>query len=220
MSIVDKMKKLFLEEEEEEIKSEVIKVEIKAPASEIKKEEPKIEEKIEPIEAFKQEVKMEEKKEEKAPVFFDEDYFKEIETPKPDYTTSYKSSYKSSYKKDIVTKEKKEEKKLFKPTPIISPVYGVLDKNYSKEDIVQRKEMDYVLNVDAGVTIDDVRKKAYGTLEDDLEQNLFTTPEKEELFEELIEVDFNDDIIKDEPIDESELFDLIDSIYERGDLNG
>ncbi len=212
MSMIDKMKKLFLEEEEEEIKSEVIKVEIKAPASEIEKEEPK-----ETIETIKQEIKLEEPKEEKAPIFFDEDYFKELDAPKPEYKQAYKQEYQSSYKKEPIKKVEKEERKMFKPTPIISPVYGVLDKNYSKEDIVQRKEMDYVINIDEGITIDDVRNKAYGTLEDELEQNLFTTTTAE--VEEFLDIDLNDEIV-DEPIDESELFDLIDSIYERGDING
>ena len=31
--------------------------------------------------------------------------------------------------------EKKEERTGFKPSPIISPIYGVLDKNYKKEDV-------------------------------------------------------------------------------------
>ena len=34
----------------------------------------------------------------------------------------------------------KEEKKQFKPTPIISPVYGVLDQNYKKEDLIVKDE--------------------------------------------------------------------------------
>ena len=31
--------------------------------------------------------------------------------------------------------EKKEPAKVFKPTPIISPIYGVLDKNYNKDEM-------------------------------------------------------------------------------------
>ena len=33
--------------------------------------------------------------------------------------------------------DRKEEKSGFKPSPIISPIYGILDKNYKKEDVVQ-----------------------------------------------------------------------------------
>ena len=37
------------------------------------------------------------------------------------------------------TYEKKEEKTYFKPSPIISPIYGILDKNYKKEDWKKKK---------------------------------------------------------------------------------
>ena len=59
----------------------------------------------------------------------------------------------------------------FKPTPIISPVYGILDKNYHKEDIVSKNDADYK-SVD-GLSVDSIREKAYGTLEDELENTLF-----------------------------------------------
>lgn len=62
--------------------------------------------------------------------------------------------------------------KKFKPSPVISPVYGVLDKNYKKEDIVVRSEEKKVIDVDS------VRKKAFGTLEDDIEKTL-NTPVKD-----------------------------------------
>ncbi len=222
MGLLDKVKNLFVDEGDEPIKSEVIQVEIPAPAKEVvKKEEPP---KVEP-----------EKKEEKAqPIFFDDEYFKELEQPK-------KEVVKSSYLKEQT--KIKEEKKHFKPTPIISPVYGVLDKNYNKEDIAPKKEpaMTYT---STSISIDEVRKKAYGTLEDDLESTLvgnsLKEPIKEEdLFDELIEeakpskeepINIIDDDInmleeemdnkKDSPISESELFDLIDSMYEKGDNNG
>lgn len=59
----------------------------------------------------------------------------------------------------------------FKPTPIISPVYGILDKNYHKEDIVSKNDREYK-SVD-GLSVDSIREKAYGTLEDELENTLF-----------------------------------------------
>ena len=65
----------------------------------------------------------------------------------------------------------KEEKKMFKPTPIISPVYGILDKNYHKEDIVNRAEVKDTPSKEN--PIDVVRDKAYGSLEDELENTLF-----------------------------------------------
>lgn len=63
-------------------------------------------------------------------------------------------------------------KQKFRPSPVISPVYGVLDKNYKKEDLVVKTEEKKVIDVDS------VRKKAFGTLEDDIEKTL-NTPVKE-----------------------------------------
>ncbi len=51
---------------------------------------------------------------------------------------------------------KKEEKKIFRPSPVISPVYGVLNQNYTKDDVI--------VKTDTGVkspTLEDVRKKVY-----------------------------------------------------------
>ncbi len=63
----------------------------------------------------------------------------------------------------------RNEKTTFKPSPIISPIYGILDKNYRKEDIVQKREIHLTSEYERrNMTVDDVRKKAYGTLSDDL----------------------------------------------------
>lgn len=223
MGLLDKVKNMFTDEvEEEPIKSEMIQVEIPAPAK-------IVEESVSDNESIQV-------KEEKpsAPVFFDDDYFKELETPKQEV--------KSSYLKEQV--KEKIEKRTFKPTPVISPVYGVLDKNYSKEDIRPKKEVK--VSTTSSKTIDEVRKKAFGTLEDDLETTLFGNnsilfndvieePKEEvDLFEELTEPKKEEPIVntpledetidifeevedKKEPINENELFDLIDSMYEKGE---
>lgn len=63
----------------------------------------------------------------------------------------------------------RNEKTTFKPSPIISPIYGILDKNYKKEDIVQKREIRLTSEYERrNLIVDDVRKKAYGTLSDDL----------------------------------------------------
>ncbi len=60
--------------------------------------------------------------------------------------------------------EKKEEKKVFKPSPIISPIYGILDKNYKKEDVVQKKEVRLTSSYSrSNVSVDEVRDKALGS---------------------------------------------------------
>ena len=58
----------------------------------------------------------------------------------------------------------------FKPSPIISPIYGILDKNYKKEDIVSKEGTERTGGSFERhrVTVDEVRKKAYGTLTDEL----------------------------------------------------
>lgn len=65
--------------------------------------------------------------------------------------------------------EKKEPVSHFKPSPIISPIYGILDKNYRKEDVPVKKEVHLTSSYARGnISVDDVRKKAYGNLRDDL----------------------------------------------------
>lgn len=152
MGFLEKVKNMFTEEvEETPIKKEVMQVEIPAP----KVEEPKKEV------VGESEILVKEEKPQ-APVFFDDKDFanlerKEDKKPKP---KKLEDKYKG----------KEEEKKVFRPTPIISPVYGVLDKNYRKDDITPKKSRPITTEYDTShLTIDDVRRKAYGTLEDDLE---------------------------------------------------
>lgn len=65
--------------------------------------------------------------------------------------------------KEYNSYEQKEEKSYFKPSPIISPIYGILDKNYSKEDIVPKREIKFTSSfVRDKVSVDDVREKAFG----------------------------------------------------------
>lgn len=97
-------------------------------------------------------------------------------------------------------------KKPFTPSPVISPVYGILGSNYTKEDIIDRKdgmkrevvvkpivkvkEEPHIEEVETEavyeVDIDSVRKKAYGSLED-LEKTLTSNdiPELKENKKEL-----------------------------------
>ena len=78
------------------------------------------------------------------------------------------------YKDKIV--EKKDDKK-FKASPIISPIFGVLDKNYVPSDVSTNNGDNYEINRRSKtIDFDSVRKKAYGTekktLEDDIKENL------------------------------------------------
>ena len=97
------------------------------------------------------------------------------------------------------TYERKEEKSYFRPSPIISPIYGILDKNYKKEDVVQKREVKLSNSFERDkVSIDDVRKKAYGSISDDLadnfkDENDNSSFEVEDKQDENLLVDLNDD---------------------------
>ena len=70
--------------------------------------------------------------------------------------------------------ERKDERGYFKPSPIISPIYGILDKNYKKEEIVTRKEVRLSSSYSRDkLNVDEVRNKAYGNLEDEIEEVSF-----------------------------------------------
>lgn len=224
MKFMDKVKNFFTEEVEEEvkpIKKEMIQVEIPSPetrSSDVK--ETKVEEKI--VEKV-----VEEKK--PAPIYFDDKDFldlekndKKIEQERHRNQPKQKK-YRSSFmkKEDPVIegyngRDKKEEKKIFKPSPIISPVYGVLDKNYSKDDIVSKNDTKKIKYSSVNeVTIDDVRNKAYGTLEDDLESTLFNDFEDLKNDDGLFD-DLKDDVKVELDVEEKPSKDIDDFINEGG----
>lgn len=183
MGLMDKFKNLFTEEVEEEIVEEPIKKEVmqvEIPSPEIKKEE------------IKEEIKEEPKKEDYNFPFFDDEDFGVIEKKeKPEKKEKRKSSYRKDTKEiKEVYSPVKEEKKIFKPTPIISPVYGILDKDYQKEEIKSKgsKLRSYYNPKEA--TVDEIRNKAYGTLEDDIETTLFG---RNDVFDEEKELELRND---------------------------
>ncbi len=72
-------------------------------------------------------------------------------------TTNIKRVDYKDYSRYEMTKTV-EEKKPFRPSPVISPVYGILDKNYRKEDVVDKPKTENTLIRD----VDSIRKKAFG----------------------------------------------------------
>lgn len=164
MGFFDKVKNMFTEEVEEDdvkveqIKKEVTKVAIETPVfkESTRQEEFDVEEKI------------------SKPVFFDDNDFSDLNLTKKEEIKKPELYSKSNdaYKIKEASEKKLEEKKAFKPTPIISPIYGILNKNYHKEDIVARNDS-VVENTTSKSSIDAIRNKAYGTLEDELENTLF-----------------------------------------------
>ena len=168
MGLLEKVKNLFTEEVEEPI------VRKEEPKREIQKQERKVE--IAParretallLEEEKEEVVLP-KKEEKNLYFSDED-FEDLKKPKVLEEKREKRVDLKEFYQGRKQEIKKEDKKVFKPSPIISPVYGILDKNYKKDDITTKDIV--VSHKSDKVTVDDIRNKAYGVLEDDLESNL------------------------------------------------
>lgn len=76
-------------------------------------------------------------------------------------------------RQQVVKPVEPPQPKVFKPSPIISPIYGILDKDYKKEEIKTRNVASNNKPSNIKITsYDVVRRKAYGTLEDDLEDTL------------------------------------------------
>jgi len=169
MGLFDKVKNILFDEEEVEIP--VIKKE------EVKEEENPIKEIKIPKDDFSDKENYKSESTFTFPIDFDDDeevITKEIEKPVIDTYKPIKKQEKRDYSDFLY---RKEEKKQFKPTPIISPVYGILDQNYKKEDVIVRKD---ILRRPNELSIDEVRKKAFGSLEDDIETNLVTESVKED----------------------------------------
>ena len=67
-----------------------------------------------------------------------------------------KDSYEYDYSRlDIKDSNKKSTSKPFKISPIISPVYGILDQNYTKDDVIVRSSDNNAKNM----TIDEVKER-------------------------------------------------------------
>ena len=252
MGILSKLKNVFFEEEIVEVEEEPKKVKKEEPVAK-KIELPKVE-KVEREPEYtleEDELELEEEiaeKENKFPMDFDEEDFKEekIEIEEIDETyespsitrrserrkttTTYDDRIEEVFEvveEQTITKEEpkydfeleygrekeyashglyegKSAKKAFTPTPIISPIYGILDKNYKKDDVVTKKEI-RLSSAPKKIDLDSVREKAYGDLTSDISQSM------EEVKVKKYEEDKFEDDIKDLSEDENLLYDLNDN---------
>ena len=97
---------------------------------------------------------------------FDEEEFSNmsrVQKPKTTNVMEYERKKRVEKRYDMGNFSKIErtdvvEKKKFKPSPIISPVYGILNEDYKPEDI--KSKTDNVVNT--GLDFNSVRKKAFG----------------------------------------------------------
>lgn len=177
MGIVDKIKNLFYEDEVIEVPKESLKEEVAIQKKEVIQQEVKkdeLDDVVSERDLLKSETTF------KFPVIFEDEDFADMEKEKPKAKPEKKepkvnSNNTSNYKKPTldreVIREVIEKPKRFSPSPVISPVYGLLDKDTNKKvgskgstSLEHTKEM--VINFDT------IRKKAYGSLTDDIENSL------------------------------------------------
>lgn len=218
MGLMDKFKNLFTEEVEEEkpIQKEVRHVEIPSPTP---KREKRVEE---PVENVSDSTAIHKETKPSFSLYFDDKDFDDLEKPKKEEKVEKEVPKVEAYQG---AKTQKTEHK-FEASPIISPVYGILDKNYKKEDIATKKEQpgDYTRKPRV-ITVDDIRNKAFGTLEDDLEDTLFgdksilfdenetssTESEGIDIFNDLEQAEQQEEneeqeLIKEEPVEDMDVF--------------
>ena len=195
MGLLDKVKNLFTEEIEEEempIRKEVKRVEIQQPKVtrvetlnterpvqrvELprREEERNIDTKHESRDFVSESSALNKEENFKFPIYFDDKDFEDLPKQKAKKETKPVVKKESAYHGASPVKIEATKKK-FKVSPVISPVYGVLDKNYNKDDIrIKTEKTPKRSYFDDKLTVDDIRNKAYGTLEDDLENTLFAS---------------------------------------------
>ena len=213
MGLLEKLKNTFFEEEYVEVEEKEEKPKEKKVAKKI--EEPKIEKEVKPV-IIEEEIEDEEEIEEieepstysdrdfvnkgsKLTYFDDEDFeattnipVVKKEEPKRVYGEDSATLY-NSIKLDDLNKYSNTSHRAygavenkFQPTPIISPIYGVLDKNYRKEEVIDRKDKPSSYVSRKNVDLDSVRRKAYGeTPVEPLEEE--KQPEDKVIFDNTVE---------------------------------
>ena len=192
MKLLDKLKNLLYEDEEEQeeetpVHEEELVKKIDVTKS-IKKEKPEIKEEPK-LETRFRDIEFKEEEQKKGPIIFDDEDF--MTEPKAQLYPEKEPEIKNDRilyggyeeKKEVSLKEK------FSPSPIISPVYGVLDKNYKKEEIKEKankKSLDHLFVEERKKTIDldSVREKAFN-VHDDMEEE----PEEKSLLYDISKED-------------------------------
>lgn len=191
MKIIDKVKTIFWdnddEDEDEVEETPIVKRKQKEEQQEVVNER----------DLFKTDASF------KFPVVFTEEDF--AKTIPPERVVSSKPKHEA--KKDLKDKntrakstagkaqetskpQKQEPIKTFKLSPAISPIYGVLDKNYKKEDI-KTKNTNYSKRDENEISFENVRRKAYGSLTEEIEKTMVTPIIKKEEIKEQPEEKIN-----------------------------
>ena len=221
MGMFEKIKNLFYDEEVIEVPREKLKDEVKNNnnSSVEALEEPKneMDTVISERDLIKKETNF------KFPVIFEDEDFaepKKVSKPVRERSTySRVEEQKIKYKKPTldreVIKEVIEKPKKFKPSPVISPVYGILDKNYKKDDDEKSGKHSLEQTKELVINFDTIRQKAYGTLSDDIERELAPKEDKIDEIEKeidniLVENNLLTDLEDDEATIDSSLTTVVD----------
>lgn len=146
------------------------------------------------------------------PIDIDDNDFSDINTyNKQNVLLKERTSAKEKSLSDLYAKKEEPKPKKFKPTPVISPVYGVLDKNYTKDEVKVQDETAYeIQRPSRKIDFETVRNKAFGTLSDDIRNNLC---ENCELYQE-VKITKNADKIKTNKQSDNLLSDLTEDTKE------
>ncbi|MBE6153516.1 MAG: hypothetical protein E7166_04760 [Firmicutes bacterium] len=174
--MLDKIKNLFYEEEVVEVPKEEKKatIIIKEDLNEEKKDE--MDEVVSERDLLKSETTF------KFPVIFEDEDFADMEKEKkklqeqnnrkPEVREQQSSKYRKPTLDREVIREVIEKPKKFKPSPVISPVYGVLDKKGDENSNSRTRSSSLEDTKEMVINFDTIRQKAYGSLTDDIENEL------------------------------------------------
>lgn len=199
MGLLDKLKNVFFEEEyvEEEIKpkkdKKPIAKKIDLPVNNTVSQNEEIEEESVVVETNEDKEEVKRENNFKFPMNFEEEDFKQDnltvaqskeipvieEVPKEIEEEIF-------HQRPYSTREEKKDAITFRPSPIISPIYGVLDKNYKKDEIVTKKEI-RLSSAPKKFDVDSVREKAYGDLASEITASLMDDEEEKDLVYDLNE---------------------------------
>jgi len=196
MGLLDKLKGVFFEEEyvEEEIKpkkeKEPIAKKIDLPESTTISKKEEVKKVEEPVEEVKEPV--EEEKNYRFPMNFEDEDFKQdtlTEVPliseKPEVKKIEEKlpvEEEPIYHQPYASRDERRERSTFKASPIISPIYGVLDKNYKKEEIVTKKEI-HLSSAPRKFDVDSIREKAYGDLASEITASILDEEEPDTVYD-------------------------------------
>lgn len=186
MGLIDKIKNALFDEDEKEFDEGMNQNKI-ARKIDVNKTVEDQEIKIRHYDEPKEEITFnyDQKEQPKAPIIFDVEDFVEEEQPaiqQEPMKNEQKILY-GGYTEQFESKKAIDEKEKFHPSPVISPVYGILDKNYvpeKRENSISHKSIDnlFVEDRKKKLDLDTVRQKAYG--EGEIKSN---TEDKKLLYE-------------------------------------